>query len=125
MDRDVLTESELSALYHAFRASRRRLVIQVLAEQPIEPLTTRRLAREIAGIEEEKPSKRATGEPYRNVYNSLSQTHLPSLADSDLIIYESDRQRVAPGPNFRDGLLLLTVNSAAWEMLRRIRKDNS
>lgn len=124
MDRDILAEPELSGLYHAFRASRRRLVIQVLAEKPIEPLTTRELAREITAIEEGISCKKATGEPYRNVYNALSQTHLPALADPGLIIYESDRQRVALGPNFVDAVLLLTIDTVAWSTLRRIRKHS-
>jgi predicted transcriptional regulator len=117
MDRETLTEPEFSALFHAFRAPRRRLVIHVLAEEPIEPLSTRQIAREIAEIEE--------GRPYRNVYTALSQTHLPALADPGLIIYESDRQQVAPGPHFADAVLLLTVNSGIWKALKRIRAYRS
>jgi len=125
MDEEILTEPELSGLYHAFRAPRRRLVIEVLAEQPIEPLTTRHLARRITAIEEDVPREEATGEAYRNVYNALSQTHLPTLADPGLIIYESERQRIAPGPNFGDAVLLLTINSVILKTYRRFRTNNS
>lgn len=125
MDSDLLTEPELSGLYHAFRAPRRRLVIQLLSKQPTEQLTTRFLARRITCIEQDVPREQATGEPYRNVYNALSQTHLPTLADPGFIRYESGRQRVAPGPNFGDAVLLLTINTATLETFRRIRMHNS
>lgn len=124
MDSEILTEPELSGLYHAFRAPRRRLVIQFLAEQPIGPLTTKELAREITAHEQDVPCDEATGEPYRNVYNALTQTHLPTLADPGLIIYESERQRVSPGPNFGDAVLLLAINTATLQTFRLIRKQN-
>lgn len=110
-----------STLHHALRAPRRRQVIQILGDQPAQPRTTRKLARKITSVEEDIPCEQASGEPYRNVYNALSQTHLPMLADAGLIIYESERQLVRPGPHFADGLLLLTLTNAALETLLQMQ----
>jgi hypothetical protein len=121
MNREILTESEVSALYHAFRAPRRRLTIYVLNKDSKQQFTTRALAREIASIEQSVPLNEATGEPYRNVYNALSQTHLPALADLNLIIYDSERQLIAPGPKFEDAVLLLCLNTTTLETIRRFR----
>lgn len=74
------------------------------------PIPTRWLARHIAALENGIPSEEATGEPYRNVYNALSQTHLPTLADADIIIYDSKRQTVTHGPIFSLARLLVDIN---------------
>lgn len=74
------SEEALSALYHALRAPRRRAVIHFLQQDDDEVITTRELARKIASREQGLTDQQATGEPYRNVYNALSQTHLPTLA---------------------------------------------
>jgi hypothetical protein len=120
MDRDTLTDKELSGLYHTLRAKRRRLVIQILGNEPDGFQTTRTLARQITSIEQDIAIEQATGEPYRNVYNSLSQTHLPTLADAKLIIYEPQRQRITTGPNFENALLLLKVDTAALGAIEQV-----
>ena len=94
---DAPEEYALSTLYHALRATRRRIVISVVADTPILPISVRNLARQIAAHEENVSLEQATGEPYRNAYNALSQTHLPTLAEADIIIYNNDRQVVTPG----------------------------
>ncbi|WP_420028492.1 DUF7344 domain-containing protein [Halorussus lipolyticus] len=100
----------LSLLFHSLRASRRRRVIQLLADEH-PPLPTRWLARQIAALENGIPPERATGEPYRNVYNALSQTHLHTLAEADIIIYDPKRQTVTPGPIFSLARLLVDINA--------------
>jgi hypothetical protein len=109
-------ESLLSMLYHALRAPRRRYVIRILDETEVRESTTREIAREISSREQGVPKQRATGEPYRNVYNALSQTHLPSLASADIIIYDPDRQTVSPGPKLPIAVLLLKTNSLTVDL---------
>lgn len=104
----------LSEIYHALRATRRRYVIQWFAANNEETVAVRKLAKWIAATENDLEMDHATGEPYRNVYNALSQTHLPTLSKADLIIYDSDRQSVAPGPKFQTGVLLLILNRVAY-----------
>lgn len=108
----------LSEVYHALSASRRCHVIQLLASSRDGNLPLRNLAREIAAIEEDISPDHATGEPYRNVYNALSQTHLSTLSDADIIIYDSNRQTVAAGPNLELAALLIVLNQAAYQTLQ-------
>lgn len=103
-------ENTLSKFYHSLRAARRRYVIQFLSEADQEMMTTRELARNITSLEEDCSVERATGEPYRNAYNALSQTHLPTLGEADVIIYDPERQTVTTGPTFAVASLLLTIN---------------
>jgi DNA-binding transcriptional ArsR family regulator len=107
----------LSEVYHSLSASRRCHVIRILANSDEESLSVRILAREIAAIEEGVSLDRATGEPYRNVYNSLSQTHLSTLSEAGIIIYDPDRQTVATGPNLDIASLLLVLNEATYQTL--------
>ena len=108
----------LSEVYHALSASRRCHVIQLLSRSEDETLPVRELAREIAATEEDVPPDRATGEPYRNVYNALSQTHLSTLSDAGIIIYDSDRQTVAAGPNLDVAALLIVLNQVTYQTLQ-------
>lgn len=97
----------LSALYHALRARRRRQVIAIITRSDKPEISVQMLARTIAATEHGTSIEHATGEPYRNPYNALSQTHLPTSADVRIINYDSDR-RTAAGD--ADGSLLkLTV----------------
>lgn len=110
--------SVLSEVYHALSAPRRSYVIQLLAQSEDRSLPVRYLAREIASIEEGVSPDQATGEPYRNVYNALSQTHLSTLSSSGILIYDPDRQTVAPGPNLDLAALLIVLNQATYQTLQ-------
>lgn len=118
MQREETPAGSISEVYHVLRAARRRHVIRLLLESDEEMLSVRTLAKQIAAIEEDVPHDRATGEPYRNVYNALSQTHLSTLSDAELIIYDPDRQTVAPGPNFQVGVLFTVLNQATYQTLQ-------
>lgn len=117
MSGDEDPSNVLSEIYHTLSAPRRCHVIQLLAKSEEDRLPVRTLAREIAAIEEEVPPDCATGEPYRNVYNALSQTHLTTLSNAEIIIYDSDRQTVAAGPNLDLAALLIVLNQATFQAL--------
>lgn len=82
-------------------------------------MTTRELAREIAAMEQFVVPSHATGEPYRNVYNALSQTHLPTLAEAGIVIYDPERQRVSRGPDLLIAAVMAAVNEAAINTILR------
>jgi len=103
-----------SQLYHVLRTPRRRRVISILYESELSVVLLRSLAQEIAAHEEQVQISHATGEPYRNVYNSLSQTHLPTLQDAGIIIYDPQRQTVSPGPNLSIAALLLSIGDSTF-----------
>lgn len=104
-------EEYLTMMYHSLRAPRRRQVVSILTEADSAVVSLRTLAKKIAAEECAIPPERATGEPYRNVYNALSQTHLPNLADAEIIIYDHKRQTVVPGVNLDLAALLLDTNT--------------
>lgn len=117
-------EDFISRLHHSLRATRRRYVVQILHEASQQQITVRELARQIAAREQDVSFDHATGEPYRNVYNALSQTHLPTLADAGILIYDSERQKIADGPNLTLAALLVavgrpTVNTLQKETMKR------
>jgi hypothetical protein len=103
----------LSKVHHTLRATRRRYVVQLMDECEDPILTVRSLARRIAAREHSVPHNQATGEPYRNAYNALSQTHLPTLADAEIIIYDSNRQTVSAGEYFDLAILLVMMTRPA------------
>ncbi|MGN8219685.1 DUF7344 domain-containing protein (plasmid) [Halococcus morrhuae DSM 1307] len=111
-------ESFLSLLYHGLRARRRREVIHLIHATDILPLSVRSLAREITATEHGLSRAQATGEPYRNVYNALCQSHLPTLADASIVIYDSKRQTVDEGPNLLLAVFLVKISRPAVEMLQ-------
>lgn len=118
MSGDTDDDSFLSILYHALRARRRRETIRFIHATDTSTVAVRTLAKNIAAVEQGLPPMQATGEPYRNAYNALSQTHLPTLADAGIIIYDPERQTVSPGPNLALVTLLVAINGPAVETLR-------
>jgi hypothetical protein len=108
----------LSVLYHALRARRRRETIRLVRSADTATVSVRHLARNIAAAEHGLSLTHATGEPYRNAYNALCQTHLPTLADAGIVIYDSERQTVAEGPNLSLAALLVAISRPAIETLQ-------
>jgi len=115
---DVNEECVLSTLHHALRAARRRIVISIVADTPDVPVPVRELARQIAAHEENVSLEQATGEPYRNAYNALSQTHLPTLAEADIIIYNSDRQIVVAGRQILVAEMMVALGPPVVQILQ-------
>jgi len=90
-EKDV--ENQLSILLHALRASRRRKVIHLLDDGKADTtVSTRWVARRIAASENGIPPDQVSGQIYKNVYNALSQSHLPTLAEAEVIVYDPQRQ---------------------------------
>jgi len=113
-------EELLSTLLHALRASRRRHVVQILEHtEEDNSVSTRWLAQQIAAIENGIAVEHASGEPYKNVYNALSQSHLPTLTRAEVIVYDPQRQTVVKGPLFDLAALLLNLSQPAIETFYR------
>jgi hypothetical protein len=109
-------ESRLSTLLHALRASRRRRIVRLLDSGPSEDIvSTRWLARQIAGTENNTTPLHATSKQYKNVYNALSQTHLPTLSSANIIIYDPQRQEIKSGPTLSLASLLLDLTEPTIE----------
>ena len=85
-----------SEVFHILGNDRRREIICTLAAEDGE-LSVSDLARQIADKEEDVESSKNL---YKSVYVSLQQTHLPKLAEKDIVIYDKDTQQVDSGPAF-------------------------
>lgn len=107
----------LSDVCDILSATRRCYTIQLLAECEKTPVDAKILARHITAIEEDIPPSRATGEPYRNVYNALCQTHLRRLDNIGAIRYNFERKTLTIGPRFPMVRLLLRLNHTAYLVL--------
>jgi hypothetical protein len=76
---------------------RRLLVIGYLSMfEEGDSLEVRDLARVIRGIELKKPPHQVTSGEYESAYNGLIQTHLPKLAECDVIDYTESRKTLSP-----------------------------
>ena len=113
-----------SDLHHALRASRRRAVIRLLGQEEESELSTRLLARKIAAEEMGVEIEEASGEPYRNVYNALSQSHLPALDHADIVIYHSQRQTVSTASEFVLAYLMELTTTGALEALTGLSSNS-
>lgn len=115
----------LSEIYHSLRAPRRRYVIKLLAATDKDVLSVRFLAQEIAAHEQDITPDSVSGEPYRNVYNALSQTHLATLSDANIVIYNKKRQTVAEGSNLTIANLLSNLNKTAYRTLKKEKMEDN
>ena len=115
----------LSDLYHILSAPRRCCVIQLLDEDKNDKHTVRELSQEIAAFEHDISQNNATGEPYRNVYNALSQTHLRTMANLELIEYDQRRQCVRPNQDLRLAALILEYNHFSYFMYENLINDHN
>lgn len=120
MPETMLNPCPLTELYQILSAPRRCYVIQLLARNDQNEYTVRELSQEIAAFECDIPKEHASGEPYRNVYNALSQTHLRTLADLDIIDYNKRSQCVKQKWNLRPAALLLEQNHIGYLMLKGV-----
>ncbi len=131
------TDQSLSAIHHALRVSRRRLVIGLMGYRVLSPnrdsqstdiirthssyweegIDARQLAREITSIEANVSIDHATGAQYHSVYNTLTQTHLPELDDLGMIEYDEDRKWVYPDRNFVAIAMVAAITSPVAQTL--------
>ena len=110
-------EDPLSEMHHALRAPRRRAAVRIMSNSEEATMSVRSLARQIAADEHGVPTAQATGEPYRNVYNALSQTHLPTLAAAGIVIYDPKRQRISTGTNLGAASIIIEMTTPTVQLL--------
>ena len=125
------TDPSLSALHHALRASRRRLIVALIADRmlsssrylsydsadEVEMIDASQLAREIVAVEEDTGVDSATGSRYHNVYTALIQTHLPKLDSLGVIEYQSDQKKIRPDRDFLALATTVAITSPVAQLL--------
>jgi len=130
------TDQSLSAIHHALRASRRRLVIALVAHRALSPhssieirnvptqssisdatVSASQLAREITSIEHNISLEHATGSQYHNTYTALIQTHLPELDNLGAIKYDKDRKEICSDRNLIAMAMVAAITSPIAQVL--------
>lgn len=108
-----------SHVFELLSNDRRRELLARLRDEP-EPVAVSELAEDIAteeleaereaeaGAETEPEAEAASERRYKSVYVSLKQTHLPKLAEREVIAYDGEAGGVEPGPRFEDVTAYLT-----------------
>lgn len=109
--------THMADLYTCLSAARRCHVIEMLAESDDANLSVRYLARQIAAVEQGIEPKNATGEPYRNVYVALTQTHLDALAAAGVVQFDANRKIVSPDESLEVAYLLLSISRETYETI--------
>lgn len=87
-------DEDLDTVLELIRNERRRLVIQIVADEGDSGILRSDLSKRIAAIEEncEEPPQAA----YKRVYVGLYQTHLPKLTGYGLVKFNKESERVFP-----------------------------
>ncbi|PSP98796.1 hypothetical protein BRC89_06480 [Halobacteriales archaeon QS_4_70_19] len=80
----VVDEGEI---FDLLSSHRRRYVVHYCKHEET-PVTLSDLAEQVAAWELEKDVARLTSAERKRVYTSLQQTHLPTLSDAGMIVYE-------------------------------------
>lgn len=125
-----LTDQSISSIHHILRSPRRRLVILNLANRVVSNVTVtityleipsdseaeliisvRRLARELIAHQKGVPPSTVSGEEYRSMYTSLTQTHLDQLHKAGAVIYNDDRKVVEPGRNLLGFAAIIAITT--------------
>jgi hypothetical protein len=97
---------------------RRWHLIVVLAARNDPPYELSPIAKAVTARIHEIPRAQACGKKYENVRVSLDQTHLPRLAEADVIEYNERRKLVTPGRKFDCAVMLVRLSAVAYESLR-------
>jgi hypothetical protein len=94
---DQLNPDTVTTVCSILGNRRRQLVVlYLLTCDSNEWVTLTELARWIAAVTTNSSLEEARGSDYSNVREALRQTHLPTLADADVITYDADRTRLSP-----------------------------
>lgn len=100
----------LDVLFRALSDSRRRAVLDVLSYR-YRPVQVRSVARDVAAIEREVPSREVSTEDLDRVLLSLQYVQLPHLQQAELIEYDTDEGTVS-----YEGHPILRVSWTRWEL---------
>lgn len=93
--------------HKAFSNERRHLTVKFLFEWPSdEPMPVRDLARE---LEQWLAAHTDAESDYRDIRRGLQTTHLPTLDDADIIVWDDDC--IKRGPAFADAVKQLALDT--------------
>jgi hypothetical protein len=95
MDEDLPVTDTVELL----AANRRQAILEELVGTT-QPVSTGTLAERVACAEYNCEAETLEYEQRKRVYIALTQSHLPALAEENVVTYDADTNRVARGPQF-------------------------
>ncbi|WP_267642819.1 DUF7344 domain-containing protein [Haloarchaeobius amylolyticus] len=95
-------------IFDVLRNQRRRFVLQYL-KRVGEPVELGELATQVAAWEYRTPCDEVTSEQRKRVYTTLQQTHLPRMAEANIIEYDSDDGLIQPTTRTKDLSIYLEI----------------
>lgn len=98
LDRAALDLRE-EVVYRILAKRRRRLLLVALDEHPDEVVSLTELAREVAAQDSVSIDSDTPEKEYNATYVALYQSHIPVLAEHDVVEWDSDRSVVGAGPS--------------------------
>lgn len=109
--------------FHILQNERRRRVLQYLSDTD-GPVDMRDIAEQVAAWEHDTTVQQLTSDQRQRVYIALYQSHLPKLADFDLIVYNRSRGIVERTPladqvasylqDSNEDSTMMGIESAKW-----------
>lgn len=95
----VGTDLGFDAVLELCKDQHRRIVLGFLAENP-QSMTMNDVTEAIVKHNHHAPRSAVSAKTITGIQNELHHVHLPKLADSGLIEYDAQRQRVEPAGQF-------------------------
>lgn len=87
-------------VYRILSSRRRRLLLLVLDERDDDEVTISELARAVASRDTGAEPLDVPNDTYERIYVSLYQSHVPALAEADVVSWDRDAGIVRCGPSF-------------------------
>lgn len=104
----------LDATFDILRNRRRQLVLEFIRDRD-EKVTIGELAERIAAIENDTTVRQLNAQQRKRVYIGLYQSHLPKMADVDVIEFNQSRGHVSRGENIEPLFKYLDVATGRVE----------
>lgn len=95
-------------IFDVLRNERRRFVLQYLKQRE-EPVELGELATQVAAWEYDTSCEEVSAEQRKRVYTTLQQTHLPRLAEVDIVHYDSDEGVISATDRATDLAIYLEI----------------
>lgn len=107
-------QTSTDLIFEALAHERRRRLL-VLLRRHETPLGLADAADELAERECAAPLQEIPAEDVKRIYMSLYHTHVPKLAEADLVRYEQDRDLIAPAGDIERAARFLEVDPGREE----------
>lgn len=93
-------EIPITETFELLAQERRQVILEKLATASTTPISTSSLAERVACTEYECDPDELEDDQRKRVYIAVTQSHLPTLQEADIVTHDTDAQLVDRGPKF-------------------------